>query len=412
MIVEITSKKKFIVNCCDKELSLIFITPGDYAGLLEKGVASMILERDEGGFFKKVFNVHPHASQTQTLDLNEVHQLIEFGPDYPFSSLNFKFGKILNYFIKPLSIIKALVHLIRRERVDLIRATDPFWCGFYAWAASKLTGIPFCVSIHADYDKCYRLDGKKNGMPLLYKILERFVLSRAQLVMPIREYLAQKLLNKGVSQERIRVIPHGVDIEIFLYGETDNIQKNFRIDPRKKVISFVGRLANENYIYDMIELTKRLSKLRKDFIVLLVGDGPEREKLEALALEYNLSPLIMFTGFQPREKVISIRLQSSLALCLMGGFSLIEACVSGCPPISYDIEWHYELVKNGKTGFLIKENDLDGLTEAVVYLLDHPYEAQEMGTEARKLAIARHDLSSTSEVKRNCYRELLQYKVS
>jgi len=412
MIVEIISKKKFIVNCCDKELSLIFITPGDYAALLEKGVASMILERDEGGFFKKVFNVHPHASQTQTLDLSEVHQLIEFGPDYPFSSLNFKFGKILNYFIKPLSMIKALVHLIRRERVDLIRATDPFWCGFYAWAASKLTGIPFCVSIHADYDKCYRLDGKKNGIPLLYKILERFVLSRAQLVMPIREYLAQKILNKGVSQERIRVIPHGVDIEIFQHGETDDIQKNFRIDPGKKVISFVGRLANENYIYDMIELTKRLSKLRKDFIVLLVGDGPEREKLEALVLEYKLSSLIMFTGFQPREKVISIRLQSSLALCLMGGFSLIEACVSGCPSISYDIEWHYELVKNGKTGFLIKENDLDGLTEAVVYLLDHPYEAQEMGTMARKLAIARHDISSTSEVKRNCYRELLQHKFS
>lgn len=412
MIVEIDSEEKLIVNCCDKELSLIFITPGDYAGLFEKGVASMILERDEGGFFKKVFNIHPHASQTQTLDLNEVHQLIEFGPDYPFSSLNFKFGKILNYFIKPLSIIKALVHLIRLERVDLIRATDPFWCGFYAWAASQWTGIPFCVSIHADYDKCYKLNVKNNGMPLLYKILERFVLSRAQLVMPIREYLAKKILDKRVNLGRIRVIPHGVDMEIFLHKESDNIQKNFQIDAGKKVISFVGRLSKENYVFDMIELTHRLSKLREDFIVLIVGDGPERLGLEALVQEYNLSSFVMFTGFQPRGKVISIRLQSYLALCLMGGFSLIEACIASCPIVSYDVEWHYELVKNGETGFLVKENDIDGLTEAVVYLLDHPFEAKEMGAQARKLAIARHDLSSTSEVKRNCYRELLQYKVA
>jgi len=54
-----------------KGASILFILSSDYDSLLEKGVASMILERDEGGFFKKVFNVHPYASKTQTFDLNE-----------------------------------------------------------------------------------------------------------------------------------------------------------------------------------------------------------------------------------------------------------------------------------------------------------------------------------------------------
>jgi glycosyltransferase involved in cell wall biosynthesis len=390
--------------------SILFIVPSDYSSLQAKGVVSMILDREEGGFFKKVFSVHSYASKTQTLDLNEVHQLIEFGPDYPLSFLNFKFARIINYLLKPIPVVKALVHLINKRHIDLIRATDPFWCGFYAWAASKLTGIPFCVSIHADYDKLYRLDGRKGGTPLLFKILEKFVLPRAQLVMPIRESLAQKMLNKGVKQERIRVIPHGVDIEMFLQKESDDIHKNFGIDPGKKVLSFVGRLSKENYVFDMIELTKRLSKLRNDFIVLLVGDGPEREGLEAIVQEYNLSSLIMFTGFQPREKVISIRRQSHMALCLMGGFSLIEACAAGCPPISYNIEWHYELVKNGETGFLVKENDLDLLTEAVGYLLDHPEEAKKMGEKARMLGMVRHRIEYTSEIKKNCYIELLQLK--
>jgi glycosyltransferase involved in cell wall biosynthesis len=391
------------------EISILFIVPSDYSSLLEKGVAPMIFERDERGFFKKVFNVHPYALKTQILELNDTHQLIEFGPDYPISFLNFKFGKILNHFLKPISIIKALVNLIRQEGIDLIRATDPFWCGFYAWAASKLTGIPFCISIHADYDKCYRLDGRKGGLPLLFKIVEKFVLPRAQMVTPIREYLAQKLINKGVNRERIRVIPHGVEIEMFQHEETDDIHKNFGIDPGKKVLSFVGRLSKENYVFDMIELTKRLSKLRNDFIVLFVGDGAEREEMEALVQEYNLSSFVIFTGFQLREKVISIRRQSFLALCLMGGFSLIEACIAGCPIISYDVEWHYELVKNGETGFLIAENDLDGLTEAVVYLLDHPEEAKNMGDRARELAISKHEISQASEIKKNCYKELLHY---
>jgi glycosyltransferase involved in cell wall biosynthesis len=277
------------------------------------------------------------------------------------------------------------------------------------WAISKLTGIPFCISVHADYDKCYRLDGRKRGTPLLFKIVEKFVLPRAQLVMPIRDYLAQKLLNKGVNRERIRVIPHGVDMEMFQHEETDDIQKNLGIDPGKKVLSFVGRLSKENYIFDMIELTKRLSQLRDDFIVLFVGDGPEREKMEALAQEYNLLSFAIFTGFQPREKVIWIRRQSFLAICLMGGFSLIEAGIAGCPIISYDVEWHYELVKNGETGFLVKENDLEALTQAVAYLLDHPEEARKMGARASEIAIGKYNVLRTSEVKENCYRELLSH---
>jgi len=391
-------------------LSILFIVPSDYASLLEKGVASIIFERDEGGFFDKVFNVHPYASRTQILELNETHRLIEFGPDYPFSIPNYKFIKFINYLLKPLPIIKALIQLIKREHVDVIRATDPFLCGFYAWAASRLTGVPFCISIHADYDKLYKLNGKKKGTPLLYETLERFVLPRAALVMPIREHLKGAILERGVNPVRIRVIPHGVSIADFSHPDIEDIKKSHGIPPMKMVMSFVGRLSRENYVYDVIELAKRLLMIRNDFVVLLVGDGPERRGLEKRVREYDLSSVVIFTGFLPKKKVISVRRQSLLALCLMGGFSLIEACLASCPVVSYDVEWHYELVKNGETGFLVKENDLEGLTRTVIYLLDHPKEARQMGARARELATARHDISYTSGVKTSCYRELLQQR--
>jgi len=406
------SKKEHMFNSYGKELSLIFITPGDYVSLIAKGVAPMILERDEGGFFKKVFNVHPYASQTQSLNLNETHRLIEFGRDYPFSFLNSNLGKKVNYLFKPLWIVNALIFLVKTEHIDMIRATDPFWCGFYAWVVSKLTHIPYCISIHADYNKRYRLAGRKGGIPLLFKILEKFVLPRAQLVMPIRESLGQKLLDKGVNRERIRVIPHGISTHDFMRGDVENIKESFGIPSDKKLLSFVGRLAKDNYVYDLIELARRLSETRSDFVILLVGDGLERGRLEELIQKYHLSSFVMFPGFQPKERVISIRRQSLIALSLMGGFSLIEACAAGCPIISYDVEWHYELVENGRTGFLVKENNLEALTHAVSYLLDHPAEAEEMGVRAQKLAFSRHDISKTSEMKKNYYRELLQYRVS
>jgi glycosyltransferase involved in cell wall biosynthesis len=390
--------------------SILFIVSSDYDSLLEKGVASMILERDEGGFFKKVLSVHPHASKTQSLDLDEVHKLIEFGPDYPLPFLKFKFGKAINYALKSVFIIKVLARLIKRERVNLIRATDPFWCGFFAWAASQLTNTPFCISIHTDYDKTYRLSGRKRGTPFIFKMLEKFVLPRAQLILPIREHLVKDMVRKGVDPAKIRVIPHGISIEDFSLREDEDILGRYGIPQGKKVISFVGRLAKDNYVYNIIEMAQGISKMRDDFVVLVVGDGPERDKLNSLVQEYGLSSYLIFTGFQPRRMVISIRLHSMIALCLKGGFSLIEACAAGCPPVSYNIEWHYELAKNGETGFLVNENDLNALTEAVIYLLDHPGKAKEMGEKARQLAMVRHNILHTSEIKKNCYKELLQLR--
>ncbi len=107
----------------------------------------MILERDKGGFFGKVFTAHPYASRTQILTLNETHRLIEFGPGYPFSFLNFKYGRLANHFLKVAWVIRELVNLAKVEHIDLIRAIDPYWCGFYAWAVSKQTCLPFCISV-------------------------------------------------------------------------------------------------------------------------------------------------------------------------------------------------------------------------------------------------------------------------
>jgi len=72
------------------------------------------------------------------------------------------------------------------------------------------------------------------------------------------------------------------------------------------------------------------------------------------------------------------------------------------------VGWHGELVKNGETGFLVEEGNLEALIEAGIFLLDHPEEARLMGEKSKRLAISRHDISRTSEIKRQCYRELVE----
>ena len=310
-----------------------------------------------------------------------------------------------------LLLLVELLFLVKRKNIKVIRAFDPYQKGLMGWAISKLTGIPFCISIHADYDKCYRLDGRKGGTPLLFKMLERFVLPRAQLVMPISEYLGNLVRNHGVASEKIRIFPHGVNVERFHHSPIINLTNEFLIPKDKKILCMVGRLSRQKYVYDAIEVARRLAQERDDFILVFVGDGEERKGLELLVEKERLFPNVKIIGFQSNERVATILSQSYLTFCLLAGFALIEACLAGVPAVCYDIEWHNELIKNGENGFIVREEDLDALTEKVTYLLDHPEEAKKMGARACEIAITKHDVLRTSEIKNNGYRELLNYGV-
>lgn len=393
--------------------TILFMIPAEYESLVTKGVDNMIIDRDEDGFFKRCVTVHPLTQRTQTIDINETHVIHEIGFDLIPGSHRHKLLRYLQVPLHFFRILRICGRLVREEQVDLIRATDPYWMGFFALLVARKRGLPFCVSIHSDYDKRFELDGKLGaptilGSRKLAKRLERFVLSRADLVMPIRESLGKRAICDGARSELVRIIPHGIDLRPFSEEASYDIYQMFGIDRHKKILSFVGRLSNENYVDDLLEMARQLSLQREDFILVFAGGGNEEDRLRhTVSNEPQLEKTVRMLGFQPREVCIDLRRASEVNLCLMAGFSLIEACASERPVISYDVEWHYELVRNGETGFLIKEHDNKQLVAAVSYLLDHPDEAAEMGKNARDLALAKHDIRITLEIKRDCYRELL-----
>ena len=140
----------------------------------------------------------------------------------------------------------------------------------------------------------------------------------------------------------------------------------------------------------------------------MVGGGKEEENLKKKIQEEGLENVVKFFGFQPHDKVIEFRKNADVNLCLMGGFSLIEACASGRPVIAYDVEWHYELIKNEKTGFLIEEGNTDKVTEKIITLLNDEQLAQRLGANAKKLTIEKYSIEETSKIKISVYDEILK----
>ena len=184
-----------------------------------------------------------------------------------------------------------------------------------------------------------------------------------------------------------------------------------RLSLTKRIDKIILATSNNSMNNGLVEIAKRLGNLRKDFMFVVVGGGKEEDRIkEEVATDLLLKNCMLLLGFQPRDVCLDLRRASDVSLCLMAGFSLIEACAAERPVVSYDVEWHYELVKNNQTGFLIPEHDVNGAVEALDWLLDHPEESEEMGKKAKALAFEHHDLKSTSKIKIMCYSGILSQR--
>ncbi len=301
---------------------ILFLAQTDYEALERKGVARMVLERDEDGFFERVVTVHPLAARDRIVVLGPVHLIVEYSLG---TTLLENTPPWLWMFMAPVrlsAVVARLVRLVRRERIQLIRATDAYLMGLLAWIVARLTRIPFCVSVHADYDKRFALtpkSGLRRVLRWLAAPLPSFVLRRADLVLPIREHLAEWAASKGARPGAIRVIPHGIDFAPFVQEPAD-VRSWTGIGPDARIVSFVGRLANDNYVSDMLEVARRLAARRCDFVLVMVGDGPAGDDVRhSLLADRALAARVRMLGFQPYERVVAIRQASSVALALMGG---------------------------------------------------------------------------------------------
>jgi len=391
---------------------IMFLVAADYASLKAKHVDSMIFERDEFGFFERVVTVHPLGLEDTKIEFSSVHALYEMHLKFRSATGFKKIGHILTLPFFLVKTIRKLIKIINQEKINIIRSVDPFWMGLLGFIISKIKGLPFCISIHTDYDLMYKLKVTGNSYTLLgsrfpTELLSKFILRQADFVFPIRDSLAKWAINKGVKSDSIRVFPHGIDFAKFNTFEKYNNWLTHKIT-NKKIISFVGRLSKENYVYQLPEIIKALAQKRDDFVFVIAGDGNLFSFLESkIEKNITLKRHMILLGFQEREKCFELRRQSEVCLCLMGGYSLIEACAAARPVISYDVDWHYELVINNITGYLIEENNIDQVVNSLNKLLSNKEQTNNMGNMAFQLVKKKHDIQHVTQLKRKYYSELL-----
>jgi len=245
-------------------------------------------------------------------------------------------------------------------RPDIIHA-HVFPAGLPAWLLSRVFKVPFLITEHWTGF----LRGK---LTIINQIKARFVMKRANYILPVSAHLGQHLEAYGIKG-RVKVIPNAVNTEIFYPSTSQNKGRK----EGKKILS-VTALRPQKGVPFLLEALSRVKEERRDFVLDIVGDGPNRSEYEGLAKELGLGGIVRFHGPKPREEVARLVrscdffVQASLWETF--GVVYVEAMACGKPVIACDIGGPNEII-TPDTGILVPPGNTEALSEAMEYMLDN-----------------------------------------
>ena len=158
------------------------------------------------------------------------------------------------------------------------------------------------------------------------------------------------------------------------------------LPPDAFVAGFVGRLARQKRVEDLIWAVETLRQIRTRLHLVIIGDGPERGRLEEFVRNVHCTGHVQFTGH--RDDAARF-LPAFDVFCLASSFegmsnSIMEAMAAGLPVIASDIPPNRELVVPHETGFLCKLGDSVGFMQFLRRLIDEPGLGERLGAAGRE----------------------------
>lgn len=199
----------------------------------------------------------------------------------------------------------------------------------------------------------------------LLKRMQRFYAGRADRIVTPSRYLRGIVSGWGIDPGRIRVVTNAVDPAKYPFPESrEAAQRELGLEGRFVVT--VARLTPWKGVDALIRCVPRVPEGWK---LLVVGDGPEKERLVSQAAAAGLTQRVIFTGEVPQEKVPAY-LRASDVFALYTGYEglshvLLEALLAGLPSVATRKGGNPEVIRDGETGLLVEYGDEDGLGRAL-----------------------------------------------
>lgn len=372
------------------------------ATLRSRQLERFVTERDLDGFFDHVFTFHPlvgaspeepEGAQIEVFTetrLSDQHTMLE-------AHIGLRPGlrrlPLLNFALAQRDALIRIDRIIRRERIHVVRAHDPFYLGLMGWILARANHVRLLVFIQGNYDYLFASTGQLAYPRLLRSRriesrLSRWILRHADLVAGGNQNNLEYGLANGAQPDRATLFRIGNAIDAYHFTEPAARPRPLDIPVRmgSPFVVYVGRLETLKHPDDVVRAFVAARAHHPTLECILVGDGSLRKELVALAKKMGVEDALHLVGNRPQRWIADLLPHANVVLAPLVGRSLVEAALSTTPIVAYDIEWHSELVQDGITGALVPYRDSAAMGAAIAHLLDDEAMAKRLGSAARQEA--------------------------
>ncbi|MDO8891228.1 MAG: glycosyltransferase family 1 protein [Sulfurimicrobium sp.] len=275
-----------------------------------------------------------------------------------------------------------LLALWKQRRPHLVQVVTEGPLGWSAIAAAKQLHLPVISDFHTNFHSY----SKYYGAPLLGKAIGmylRWLHNRAHCTLVPTDAMRHEL--SGMGFRNLQVLSRGVDTQLFHPSCWSRLlRQSWGVGDHRLVALYVGRIAAEKNLPLLIEAFRRMQTTRPNMKLVMVGDGPERAKLQAM------HPDLIFAGMRVGEDLADHYASADLflfpSITETFGNVVLEAMASGLPVVAYDCAAAREHIRHGENGLRAAFDDAHAFVSQAQRLVASVEDARRMGRNARMTA--------------------------
>jgi len=263
-------------------------------------------------------------------------------------------------------------------RPDILHAHSPVLTALPAIWVARRKRLPVVYEVRAFWEDAAVSHGTGHEGDLRYRAvrgIESFALRNVAAITTICEGLKRDILGRGIASSKVTVIPNAVDLDEFppIAGRDLDLERQLGLG-QAEVLGFLGSFYHYEGLHLLLQAMTRLTDGDRNIRLLLVGGGPEEERLKRDAERLGLAGRVIFTGRIPHRDIaryyslvdllvyprLDIRLTD-----LVTPLKPLEAMAQGIVLAASDVGGHRELIQDMETGYLFPPDDPDAMASKI-----------------------------------------------
>ncbi|MEE2705916.1 MAG: glycosyltransferase [Planctomycetota bacterium] len=292
-----------------------------------------------------------------------------------------------------------LKKLIRRLQPDLVQ-TWLFAANAYGRAAALGCGVKTVVGS----EQC--ADPWKRWHELS---IDRYLARRSARIVVNGRGVRDFYVGQGIDSQRFELIENGIAAHQPGGRTRDELLRELKLPADAKLIAAIGRLWLQKRVRDVIWAVELLQNVRDDVHLLIVGDGPERRRLEKFRDNVQLQRRVHFLGHRNDVPEFLEHIDVLWSASMYEGLpnTIMEAMAAGVPVVATDIAGNNDLVADGQTGYLVKVGDTAGLARCAIKILADKRLSLRLAEAARNEMLTKYPIKNMVDRHAELYRQLL-----